>query len=226
MSQPLGGGGTGGGACSSDQDCWGGGSCTQGSCSCDEWWSGEHCQKLALLPAMPPAKQAYRGWDSKVSSWGGSPLKTGDASYHLYLSEFKDNCGLSSWMPNSVVVHATSNTPDGPYERQEEIIGEFHHNPVAVKMPNGEFLMMTIGQNASSTSITHDSQFHIEAAVAPTLEGPWNFEEILSLRNTSEGVPFPNERPSNMHPYVFPNGTVLLLLRRAQPLPSVASAMV
>merc|ERR1712110_1357660 len=86
-------------------------------------------------------------------------------------------------------------------------------------MPYGQFLMMVIGQNASVTPINHGSQFHIEAAVAPTLDGPWHFEEILSLRNTSAGVPFPNDAPSNMHPYVFPNGTVLLLLRRAKPLP-------
>merc|ERR1711953_477406 len=125
-----------------------------------------------------------------------------------------------------MVVHAISDSPGGPYKRQEVVIDEFHHNPVVVQMPTGEFLMMAIGQNASTTLINHGSQFHIEAAVAPSLAGPWNFEELLSLRNTSDGVPFPNDKPSNMHPYVFPNGSVLLLLRRAKPLPSEASTIV
>merc|ERR1711920_175499 len=181
-------------------------------------WTGDHCQRLALKPAAPRTRQAYRRWNDKVSSWGGSPLKTGNSSFHLFLSEFDDHCGLSSWMPKSVVVHATSSCADGPYERQSVAIGEFHHNPVVVEMPAGGFLMMVIGQKSTDTPITHDSQFHIEAAVAPTLAGPWNFEEILSLRNTSVGVPFHNGAPSNMHPYVFPNGSVLLLLRRAKPL--------
>jgi len=220
-AQPLGGGGIGGGTCTSDSDCWGGGACADGTCVCDEWWAGENCQTLALLPGKPPAKQAYRRWNDRISSWGGSPIKSRDGSYHLYASEFDAGCGLSSWMPNSMAVHAISRTPDGPYERQEVVLGEFYHNPVTVELPNGLFLMMVIGQNANSTNISHDSQFHIEVAVAPTPFGPWHFEEIPSLRDTSDGVPFPNAMPSNMHPYVFPNGTVLLLLRRASPLPSV-----
>lgn len=218
-AQPLGGGGAGGGSCATSADCWGGGSCADGLCVCDAWWMGDNCQLLALRPAAPPSMQAYRRWNNKISSWGGSPLKTGNSSYHMYLSEFADGCGLSSWLQKSTVVHATATNPEGPYERQEVVIGQFHHNPVVVEMPNGKFLMMVIGQDANVTPITHASQFHIEAAVAPSLQGPWHFEEILSLRNTSDGAPFPNNAPSNMHPYVFPNGTVLLLLRRASPLP-------
>jgi len=218
-AQPLGSGGAGGGSCVGAADCWGGGSCVDGSCVCDSWWNGDNCQVLALQPGAPPARQAYRRWSDRTSSWGGSPLKTGNSSYHLYLSEFDDGCGLNSWLPKSTVVHATASSPEGPYERQEVVVDEFHHNPVVVEMPDSRFLMMVIGQNASVTPINHASQFHIAAAVAPTLAGPWQLEEIPSLRNTSSGVPFPNGSPSNMHPYVFPNGTVLLLLRRAKPLP-------
>lgn len=218
FSQPLGAGHGGGGPCVDEAGCWGGGACVDSVCICDDWWTGENCQQLALKPAAPPKQQAYRRWGEKVSSWGGSPLKADNSSFHLFLSEFDDNCGLSSWMPKSTVVHATSRSPDGPYERQDVVIGEFHHNPVVVKMPGSGYLMMVIGQESTEVPITHDSQFHIEAAVAPSLDGPWAFEEIISLRNTSTGLPFANKDPSNMHPYIFANGTVLLLLRRAKPL--------
>lgn len=178
-----------------------------GKCQCDDWWTGPACQQLALRPGSPPAQQAYRRWDTQTSSWGGQPIRSEqDGAYHLFASEFADGCGLSSWMPKSTIVHATSATPAGPYEPRETVLGMFHSNPSVVAMPSGGYLMMVIGQNGESNT-THSSQFHINAAVAPTLAGPWELTELESLRQGSTA-------PSNMHPFVFANGTVLLILRR------------
>ena len=41
----------GGGACGSDRDCHGGGTCTRSACVCDVSWTGHDCALLHLLPA-------------------------------------------------------------------------------------------------------------------------------------------------------------------------------
>ena len=42
-----------------------------------------------------------------ISSWGGHVLRGDDGVYHLWVSEFVNGCGLSAWLSNSHVVHAT-----------------------------------------------------------------------------------------------------------------------
>ena len=51
----------------------------------------------------------------KYSYWGGSVLKGDDNLYHMFVTKFLNNCGLSSWEYNSVIVHAVSKHPLGPF---------------------------------------------------------------------------------------------------------------
>lgn len=57
-------------------------------------------------------------------------------------------CGLTAWGRNSVIVHATSNSPEGPYTRKEEILSFFAHEPTVVALPasqGGGYVMYKIG---------------------------------------------------------------------------------
>jgi hypothetical protein len=66
--------------------------------------------------------------------------------YHMFVSEMSHKCGLDSWYRNSIIVHATSSTPEGPFERKEEILSFFAHEPVVVTLPNRSgYVMYKIG---------------------------------------------------------------------------------
>jgi hypothetical protein len=94
------------------------------------------CDKLALRPA--PDIGAY-GYNPNISSsWGASVVKIKD-QYHMYVSEFSNGCGLTSWQHNSHIVHATANTPTGPFEYSDTVLGAFSHNP---KVLVGEHILL------------------------------------------------------------------------------------
>lgn len=67
--------------CTSNWDCQLNGRCApSGRCECDPWWTGERCQRLALLPAQPDAGLQ----DPVLSSWGGSVLhNASDGTWHM-----------------------------------------------------------------------------------------------------------------------------------------------
>jgi hypothetical protein len=44
---------------------------------------------------------------TNASSWGGLPLKGPDGLYHLFASQFVNNCTLGGWNPGSTVIRAT-----------------------------------------------------------------------------------------------------------------------
>ena len=81
-----------------------------------------------------------------TSTWGANIFPGDGGAWHMYAAEFENNCDISSWSPNSAIVHATSTTgPDGPYTRTDVAIRPFAHNPKVVRAPDGTWLMYTIG---------------------------------------------------------------------------------
>jgi hypothetical protein len=62
-----------------------------------------------------------------------------------FVAEMKGNCTLTSWIPNSQVVHAVADTPDGPFAFKEVLFDTFHHNPRLTRTADGEYLLFMIG---------------------------------------------------------------------------------
>jgi hypothetical protein len=95
--------------------------------------------KLKLAPAAPLSQQLYR--NSSLSSWGGNVLHAGDEgdiyAYHLFAAGFTNGCGLSGWESNSFVLHAVSQSPVGPFEFHDVALPVWHHNPQAIRAPDG-----------------------------------------------------------------------------------------
>ena len=71
----------------------------------------------------------------------------GDGLYHMFVAEMKGNCTLTSWIPNSQIVHAVAEAVDGPFAFREVLFDTFHHNPRLTRANDGSYLLFMIGQN-------------------------------------------------------------------------------
>mmetsp|Transcript_11994 Transcript_11994/g.19060 ORF Transcript_11994/g.19060 Transcript_11994/m.19060 type:complete len:447 (+) Transcript_11994:173-1513(+) len=136
------------GGCTSGVDCQLNGVCDKSQCHCDQGWSGFWCEKLDLVPAK--VNSGFRL--ETVSTWGGNIIKEGD-TYHGFFSEMGGHCGLTSWITNSRVVRATSNSPGGRFERQQVALPIWAHNPQIVKA-NDTFLLFHIGSASNVPETT------------------------------------------------------------------------
>ncbi len=94
--------------------------------------------------------------DPEWSYWGGRPIREPDGKYHMFICRWRedDPRGHQAW-PSSVIVHATSGRPTGPFT----VIGEIGpgHFPEIHRLPDGTY------------AIYH---FH-GAYLADSVHGPW-----------------------------------------------------
>lgn len=186
----------------------------------------------SIAPAYPPPELI-----ANTTSWGGSVLQDGD-TYHMFVAEMSNGCGMGTWTTNSQVVHATSSLPEGPYERQAVINPAFSHNPTVSRAPDGTWVLYHIGcgdaaptqctdcaggnsghcpggpETVSCTPGTTPNTTPTSANVlfASAPHGPW---QSVDADLHGAGMPprmgkFGIDNPT---PYFFPNGSVLLLGR-------------
>lgn len=192
-------------SCSNDLDCSLNGVCTKGgTCKCDIPWTGTTCDLLDVLPTLP--NSGYNGTQSGTSSWGGSIAQESDGSWHMFVSEMSDHCGLGAWTTNSQVVHATSDGPLGPYVRSEVVVPLFAHNPT-VRRVNASWLMYHIGYGdglteprtdckngftpSSDGPSEHGNPHYTMVRSSTSLKGPWTplGGEVKILHNASFAQP-------------------------------------
>ena len=144
--------------CITDLDCSLNGVCIPitASCYCDSPWTGPACGVLSVLPVPDTPVYGHAAGPGKpaLSSWGGVPLLL-DGTYHLFVAEIVNGCGMHDWPTNSRCVHATSQTLTGPYALTDEALPVFCHNPMVVRDPASATLyMFHIGTgNGSSTTV-------------------------------------------------------------------------
>ena len=195
------------------------------TCNCDPAWKGTTCSELNLLPLEPKRvlNGAYR--PGKRTSWGANVLYSKeDNKFHMFVAEMKGDCTLTSWIPNSQVVHAISSSLEGPYEFQNVLFDTFHHNPRLIQNPNdGSYLLFMIGGNHSSTSGEPGNCSSIPPAVgelldtnivvarATSLNGPWTVPQgpLIKRGKVNEW----DYVVTNPTPIILPNGTALLYYR-------------
>jgi len=215
--------------CATDADCQLNGECLQGLCVCDPAWGKADCSELQLLPS--PAAPAYPPPKlfNVTSSWGGSVVRDDDGKYHMFVSEFAEDCGLKSWATNSMIVHAVADAPQGPFQRIGVVVDAFAHNPVVARAPDG-WVLWHIGcgspnrgtpkcspcangtTNTSACKLIPEevscSSNSTHVLHTSSLDGPW--ESInASIANPSHAK-FLIDNPA---PYIRPDGSVLMLGR-------------
>jgi len=142
----------GGASCTSDLSCNLNGVCINGQCVCDAAWEASNCSVLALRPLLPEAEAGFNLTNATtgehVSTWGGPVLQVpgDDARWHMHAALMDRGCGLTSWMSNSLVVHAVASSPAGPYRLQDVSLPAWSHNPgTAVVESEGKVLMFHVG---------------------------------------------------------------------------------
>ena len=98
---------------------------------------------ISVLP-FPPYICLYNR-----SSWGGSMTKDDSGMYHMFVSEWVNNCGIAYWTPNSRIVRATASSPTGPFIIQQEVLPTFWTNPQLVRAndENRTWLLYTDGMD-------------------------------------------------------------------------------
>ncbi len=100
--------------------------------------------------------------DSEWSYWGGNILKDDAGKYHQFVCRWREDSkkGHMEW-PNSIVVHAISDKPNGSF-KVLETIGK-GHNPEAHQLTDGRFFIYV--QNG----------FYL----ANTLSGSWTYQAFV-----------------------------------------------
>jgi len=202
--------------CTRDEDCWLNGVCTNGKCVCDSYWEGATCQTLRLGSAQPGG--AY-GYSPNVTAWGGNPVLVG-STYHLFVTEITEHCGLCMWGKNSHVIHATSNNLLGPYTKKSEALPIWAHNPhIVVDYSSGSptYLLFHIGE---AQNITGSTNCHAPSP-SPKKVGSAMTSGILHSATSVDG-PWTPQNPqgfngcNNPAPYIFPNSSLLLVCTDSQ----------
>lgn len=229
--------------CKNDLDCSLNGACVNGACLCDPAWAGERCTELQLLPA-----DLHEGYNrlapshgcGSVSSWGASQLHGEDGVYHTFVEEITGGCGIDAYESNEQIIHATSPTPEGPWQRQGPILGPVAVCPHAVRSPEGLWLVFHTGcGNATDPRDPHKPRMDCSNGTTPELArrsrargesgcsiasdfasifysespwGPWQQHMISVPQVTVNGITWPGYT-GNPSPLILPNGTSILLFR-------------
>ena len=236
----------GGGSCGSNVDCNWGGWCTDGTCKCDYGWTGATCDTvnvgqswkcgeggLCAIHETPEAK-----FDNMTTSWGGGVVSDGKGKYHMFAAGMRDTCPLSTWLTNSIVVHATATSPQGPYILSDISLdtapyGEWDalvkHNPTIVRSSNGTYLMYYMGTQAKNITVT-DCNAHLSApncstnadlqpacmqrvglATSDSPYGPWTHQAPI-LEPGPPGA-WDDAFTTNPTVHIFPNDSVLVVYK-------------
>eukprot|EP01084_Bolivina_argentea_P105279 188466_1 len=220
--------------CSSNLDCSLNGKClNNGTCECNKGWKGYRCNQLSLLPA-----NKISGYHlPNTSSWGGCIL--GDPQnknmYHMFLSEFVNNCGLSTWTTNSQIVHATStNGYNSQYTQKDVIDTPFSHEPSCAFAPNtNEYVIYytyynwSAHANSNYNSPCDECQGGVSLRChgptpyplyltamryASSMNGPWS--ELIPILNAQESNPtYGRSADSNLAGVILKNGTLIGMVR-------------
>jgi alpha-L-fucosidase len=176
-----------------------------------------------LVPLLPTSVD-FGYHNSSFQSWGGNIVYLPSDptwKYHGFFAAFINNCGLSAWGSNSVVIHAGSNSLTSGFQFIEIVLDVWHHNPQISVAPDGTFILWSIGsspepkiancskeiqEDVNSPSLQHGFET-MELHYATSIYGPWTL-----LPGGSSGYPFNSSQfnGTNPAPWFLPNGTAVV----------------
>lgn len=119
---------------------------------------------------------------------------------------------------NSEVIHAVSNAgPAGPFRYLDTALPPWHHNPQAVRAPDGTWLIYSIGRTNVSWALpckdgrpigrARKQLPRVEVHYSDSVYGPWTL--LRPTPDTWDGAIMP--WASNPAPLFLPNGTVVVI---------------
>lgn len=165
--------------------------------------------------------------------WGSSVVKGEDGKYHMFVSRFPKSLPFHpGWMIASEIVHATSDTPEGPYKFSDIALpargaqywdGRSTHNPRILKYKN-KYYLIYMGSthpfaNPTYEQLTLDSPWctigrsnkRIGLTVADSPYGPWKrFDEPILKTKPNTFYSFLVSNPS---PIIQEDGSVMMIFK-------------
>jgi len=188
-----------------------------------------------LLPAN--YESGFRQNDYWV--WCGSSVKGDDGKYHIFASRWSNSTGFSPyWLTNSEIIHAVSDSPQGPYKFSDVALpargaefwdGQMTHNPAIRKYGDTYLLYYTgttykgarpskenpVGETDALKLEAHQGE-RIGLATSKSPYGPWKRldKPILDVRPNS----WEQYLVSNAAPVVLKDGRVMLYYKGVEKL--------
>ena len=166
--------------------------------------------------------------------WGSSVIKGDDGKYHMFVSRWPKFLPFHpGWMVESEIVHAVSDTPEGPYEFVDVALpargpeywdGRATHNPQILKYGDTYVLIYTGTTNpfyditnpdtltlASAFTTVARANKRIGMATSKSPYGPWERrdEPVLDVRPGT----FYSFLTSNPAPWINEDGSVTMLFK-------------
>lgn len=165
--------------------------------------------------------------------WGSSVVRDDEGMYHMYVSRFPKSLPFHpGWMVASEIVHATSDSPEGPYRFCDVALpargaeywdGRSTHNPRILRH-GGKYYLIYMGSthpfaDPTYDQLTLDSKWctigrankRIGLAVADSPYGPWErFDQ--PLLTTVPGT-FYSYLISNPSPLILDDGSVMMIFK-------------
>jgi lysophospholipase L1-like esterase len=171
--------------------------------------------------------------------WCGSSIKGDDGKYHLFASRWSNSTGFGPyWLTNSEIVHAVSDTPEGPYKFSDVALpargaqfwdGQMTHNP-AIRKYGDTYLLYYTGTTYKGARPSKDNpvrdgdpleveahmQERIGLATSKSPYGPWERldKPILDVVPNS----WEQYLVSNAAPVVLKDGRVMLYYKGVEKL--------
>lgn len=171
--------------------------------------------------------------------WCGSTIKGDDGKYHMFASRWSNSTGFSPyWLTNSEIIHAISDSPEGPYKFLEVALpprgaefwdGQMTHNP-AIRKSGDTYLLYYTGTTYKGTRpskenpVRETDALKLEAhqgeriglATSKSPFGPWKRldKPILDVVPNS----WEQYLVSNAAPVVLKDGRVMLYYKGVEKL--------
>ncbi len=175
----------------------------------DAWenlaYGGRFMDRFLPIPIMGELSSVTWGADNVIpryaengledmdwSYWGGNALLGPDGNYHLFVCRWREDSrkGHMEW-PRSIVVHAVSENPLGPYMVRESI-GK-GHNPETFQLKDGRYVIYV----------------YKGYYISDDLNGPWEYKHF---EFDAQGKPI-IEGLSNLSFARRPDGSFLMVCR-------------
>ena len=171
--------------------------------------------------------------------WGSSVIKGEDGKYHMYASRIPKYLPFHpGWMVASEIVHAVSETPEGPYKYVDLALGargaqywdgRSCHNPKIVKYKD-IYILYYMGSTHPFEDLTYETGYRLKLdskwciagrwrkrigiATSKSPYGPWKRQDkpILEVKPNS----YYSFLTSNPSPLIKEDGSVILLFKSRQ----------
>lgn len=166
--------------------------------------------------------------------WGSSVVKGDDEKYHMYASRWrKELLFHPGWMVESEIVHAVSETPEGPYKFSDLALdrrgaqywdGQSVHNPRVIKHDD-KYIMFYMGSTHNFPDLKDPKKLklgdeytiigrankRIGIAVSDSPYGPWERRDVPSLDTKPDT--YYSFLTSNPSPWINEDGSVDLIFK-------------